>query len=328
MKKKDIGTLLDDHVKNQLSPDEVHKLKELIDITDDEILGTYLSESWNSYANLSCKQEKTQKQILSNLNTMFSFRPLFKRQLLFWRSIAAILIGLLTVGGIYLYIDKASWTDEAESSYMVQVGKGEKATVLLPDGTKVFLNTQSSLSYPALFGRGKREVKLTGEAYFEVTHNHNKPFIVHTPSLSVKVLGTTFNVYAPSTGDYCETTLVEGRVEVILNTGKPKSKTLYPRQKLRYNRQTDECIISNTDLWEEMAWRRGDIVFHSQTFSEIVEQLNIYYGVTFHVDGNMGTKLFSGSFHNENITDVLLNLQQHYPFTFRKAGDVIHIKLK
>lgn len=326
--KKDIETLLDNHIKNQLSPDEAHRLKELIDTTDDEVLDTCLSKSWNSYSGLALKQNKVRKQVLVNLNAMVSPRPFLKRQLILWRSVAAILIGLLVACGTYLYIDKANLAREAESFYLVQVGKGEKATILLPDGTKVHLNALSSLSYPTLFGRGNREVELTGEAFFEVTHNREKPFIVHTSSLSVKVLGTTFNVYAPEAGDYCETTLVEGRVEILLNTVNPQSRILKPKQKLHYNKQTGKCIVSDTDLWEEMAWRRGDLVLHSQTFSDIMVQLETYYGITFQVEGDMPAKLFSGSFHDEDVTDVLLNLQQHYPFTFRKVGTVVYIKFK
>lgn len=326
MEEKAIETLLDKHIKNQLPPDEVHRLKELIDTTDDERLDACLSKSWNSYSASVTEQNKTRRQVFANLNKMFAPRLVLKRQLLLWRSVAAVLIGLLFVAGTYLYIDKENWAREAESSYMVQVGKGEKATILLPDGTKVFLNAQSTLNYPTLFGRGERKVELTGEAYFEVAHNPEKPFVVHTSLLSVKVLGTKFNVYAPAAGDYVETTLAEGKVEVTLNANKSHSKILNPNQKLRYNKQTGEFVTSNTDLWEEMAWRRGDIVFHSQTFSEIIDQLDVYYGIKFHVEGNPSTKLFSGSFHDENVTDVLLNLQQHYPFTFQKVGDVIHIK--
>ena len=322
-----IESLLNKHIEHRLSAEEAQNLKDLIDTAQEDELNSSLLKCWNSYSYSGAKRNKIRKEVLAKLSKVLSPRLGFGKQLLVWRSIAAILIGLLIISSTFLYINREQLLDDTASTYLVQVGKGEKATVVLPDGTKVYLNAQSSLSYPVLFGRKNREVNLAGEAYFEVRRNDNKPFIVHTSLLSVKVLGTVFNIYAPLAGEYCETTLVEGKVEVILNVGTPRPEILYPKQKLHYNKQTDKYSVSSTDLWEETAWRRGDLIFHSQTFSDIIAQLETYYGDTINVEGNASSKLFSGSFHEEDVTELLLNLQQHYRFTFRKVGTIIYLKL-
>lgn len=126
---------------------------------------------------------------------------------------AAIFLLLISLTG-YLYIDKINIQTAIAQMYTISAEKGERASVTLPDGTKVYLNAKSTLSYPASFSLNERTVQLTGEAYFEVKHDADAPFIVKTAEIQIKVLGTTFNLYAYPDDSWFEASLVEGSIEV------------------------------------------------------------------------------------------------------------------
>lgn len=323
-----IEPLLKKYLANQLTPDEVVALRELMCQVDDKNIDEVLSKLWETYQSPGEVPEGVREQISQNLRKALLPKPRFNINRMVWRSVAAVLICIMSGFSVYLYLDRQEIKKALDSEYLVQVGKGEKAMVTLPDGTKVYLNAQSALSYPASFGQQERRVQFSGEAYFEVAHNEKKPFIVDNPTASVKVLGTVFNFYATTQDEWFETTLVEGKVEVTLKLPTPRKEILKPNQKIRYNRVTGAWKVTETDVWEDTAWKRGDMMFHSKTFEEVIKQLEIYYGVTITLEGNYPKNLFTGTFHEDDINAVLLNLQQHYDFDYNKVGNVINVKLK
>lgn len=210
--------------------------------------------------------------------------------------------------------------------YTISAEKGERASVTLPDGTKVYLNAESTLSYPASFSLNERTVQLTGEAYFEVKHDTDAPFIVKTAEIQIKVLGTTFNLYAYPDDSWFEASLVEGSIEVTPYKSPGKQVHLSPNQKARYNHETGEIKVITTDLRVETAWKRGDLIFRNQPFKEIIGQLEIFYGVNITANGEYPEELFTGSYHENDIIQVLKNLQQHYTFEYQKSGNEISLK--
>ena len=121
---------------------------------------------------------------------------------------AILLIPLLLATGIYYVTKQYQYKIYASTQYRMETGKGERATLVLPDGTKVSLNSESSFTYPASFGKTDRNVHLQGEAYFEVAHDEELPFIVQAKQTYVKVLGTTFNIHTLPDDDWVETALV------------------------------------------------------------------------------------------------------------------------
>ena len=122
----------------------------------------------------------------------------------------------------------------------METGKGERATVVLPNGTKVSLNSESSFTYPASFGKTDRNVHLQGEAYFEVAHDEELPFIVQAKQTYVKVLGTTFNIHTLPDDDWVETALVNGKVEFYEIDNPDNRITLFPDQTARFNTLTHQ----------------------------------------------------------------------------------------
>jgi len=183
--------------------------------------------------------------------------------------------------------------------------RGQLFKIVLPDGTKVWMNANSSLSYPSKFIGAERSVELHGEAYFEVTKNPNQPFIVKTAEQQIKVLGTHFNVNAYDNEPITKTTLVEGKVEVQ-----------HQRQKmlLTPNQQavTKGAILNkkNVDALEYVTWRDGYFTFHNASPNEIMQQLARWYDLNVHLDHSEKNERFSGKINKQmNLQEILTVLQ-------------------
>ncbi|RKU68078.1 FecR family protein [Parabacteroides sp. AF17-3] len=328
MDQKEIKQLFRKYLDDQLSSEEIIRLKILIGEMDESTFTNNLYPLWESFQPSGHHNREAFDEISKNLKT--TINPVKKISLINYiqRSAVAACLLILIVSTYYFYNENNSILTLNTQEHKISTENGERASVILPDGTKVFLNAGTILSYPALFDNKQRAVYLEGEAYFEVKHNESVPFIVQTSTASVKVLGTTFNVYAYSNKRWFETTLISGQVQVTMHKSPDKPVILSPNQKLRYNSQTGNFNTSNTDLRLETAWHKGDLIFRSGHIKEIFEQIATFYGIHFHIEGNYPEKLFTGNYHEEDVNLVLRNLQQHYAFTYQKKGDDIYIKFK
>lgn len=170
--------------------------------------------------------------------------------------------------------DLSASVKSAEITYnTITTPVGGQYTIILPDGSRVWLNSLSSLHFPTSFTQNKREVNLTGEGYFEITKNAEQPFIVHAEKTSVEVLGTHFNVMAyPEDGD-SRTTLLEGSVKVGNGSG---TKVLQPGQQARTGK---EIRIHEVDTEEVVAWKNGYFQFENAELKTIMHQLKRWYGI-------------------------------------------------
>jgi len=198
--------------------------------------------------------------------------------------------------------------------------KGGEYQVILPDGTKVWLNAASSITYPVVFKGNERHVKLTGEAYFEVAKNKEKPFYVNINDLQVKVLGTHFNISAYSNDDAVTTTLLEGSVQVIKN----KSQSLLkPGQQAVVNYTSDNIAVSDANIDDAMAWKNGYFIFNDENIASIMKKVSRWYDVDISYKGNFDTQKFGGTFYRKkSITELLQHLEKiggiHFVITGRR----------
>lgn len=188
--------------------------------------------------------------------------------------VAAVILVMFLVGG-YIYVRKMEEIRLANN--IVTVPVGQRVNLQLPDGTSVWLNASSEIIYPAYFSGSTREIHLNGEAYFEVEHNASKPFIVHTETFDIKVLGTKFNVEAYKGMEGFTTALMEGSVEVTDRKNKDKSVRLYPAQKVAF--RNGELCKSPIDNYDVYRWREGLICFKETRFADLMRQLEKNYGV-------------------------------------------------
>lgn len=162
--------------------------------------------------------------------------------------------------------------------------------MVLPDGTKVWVNSASELSYPLAFGKSIRQVELRGEAYFEVAHEKNRPFIVRTAHGDIKVLGTAFNLTAYNSSS-SNVTLINGSIQL---TNKNKTtKQLIPGQKAEFN--GSDMRISQANIEKETAWQQGYFYFEHDQIQDIMEQLARWYAIKVIYQGQITKKNFGGS---------------------------------
>lgn len=215
---------------------------------------------------------------------------------------------------------------------------GMKTSINLADGTTVWLNAGSKLRYPAIFNKqdNMREVFLEGEGYFQVKHNESKPFIIHTRTMDVKVLGTTLNVRAYADEDFSETVLVNGAVIVAVH-GKEGTREFYlkPRQKVVVKNEEDVETVAvpekiqaekitlepiqpvSDSVIVETAWREEKLVFRDETFSALALRLERWYGVKIAIeDTAMQSRRFSGRADNVSLEQLLSILKTITPFEY------------
>lgn len=191
----------------------------------------------------------------------------------------------------------------------VKTSPGIMTSLTLPDGTVAYLNSESSLSYPSSFSGDIREVTLSGEAYFEVTKNPEKKFIVRTPHHSrIEVLGTSFNVEAYE--DYADvaTTLIEGSVHFLYNSNGDVSKqiALSPGQKLLYVSDSDKVKLYNTSGISEIAWKDGKVILDNTSLEEALRMLEKRYGVEFVIKNEkLKNSSFTGTFAKQRLEKIL-----------------------
>jgi transmembrane sensor len=271
-------------------------------------------------------------------------------------AIGSVTLLLIAAGIFFFYSDKkVSQINAGELNVKNEIStkSGSKTNLVLPDGTKVWLNSSSQLTYEKNYGNKLREVTLIGEAYFDVVKNKEKPFVIHTAKMDIKVLGTAFNVKCYPGEKTTETSLVRGSIEVTLKDRLEKIM-LKPNEKLVINNQ-EEAIKKNTTVSKklilskaiaekpiisvthltflpvdstviETAWVQNRLVFSSETFEEVVLKMERWYNVkiTFAEEALKEERL-TGNFEKETVTDALNALQLTTRFSYNIKNNTINI---
>lgn len=225
---------------------------------------------------------------------------------------------------------------------------GSKTRILLPDGTQVWLNAGSKLNYGNDFGQFNREVQLIGEGFFDVVKNPQKPFIIHTSSIDVKVLGTMFNVKSYPGDKTTETSLIHGSVEVVVRKRPNEKYILKPNEKIvvlneeeeikpkaaRKPQQVIEPIIAirkltykeNDSISVETAWAFNKLSFEDETFSEVARKMERWYDVKFEFRNKQLEDIrLKGSFINESLPQAMEALQYTNRFRYEIEGKNVTI---
>lgn len=234
------------------------------------------------------------------------------------RYAAAIAAVLMMAAGFAYYLSQ----DEKEELVIASAAYGQVREMILPDGTKVWLNQSSQLKYPRTFEGRERHVYLEGEAYFEVARNHERPFTVNSSAMDVRVLGTSFNIKCRPGNSIAETTLVEGEVEVKEKLDKGKI-TLSPGQKAVLNRVTGRMQVKQVDAKMEIVWHNDLIPFDKSSIFQIAAVLERFYGVKIILSPDVdSTKTYSGVLKKkDSIESVLNSLRNSIPFNYKKVDD-------
>jgi transmembrane sensor len=218
-----------------------------------------------------------------------------------------------------MYIEKNTIIATADGQNIKQI--------VLPDGTKVWLNKNTTLSYPKTFEDDKRNVELNGEAYFEVVKNPHKPFTVNSEAMDVRVLGTVFNFRTSGRNDLAEVSLLEGSVQVKGNNDEGVIN-IKPGQKVILDKINHCMIVQQTNTSLDAVWHNKMIPLENMNIHSIARILEHLYHVHITVASNVDAKMtYSGTIkYNETIDSVLTALRYSIPFEYRIDGNEVYIK--
>jgi ferric-dicitrate binding protein FerR (iron transport regulator) len=186
--------------------------------------------------------------------------------------------------------------------------RGGQYQLLLPDGTRVWLNAASSITYPTAFAGHERKVEITGEAYFEVAHNPDKPFHVKVNDMEIEVLGTHFNINAYTDETTVKTTLLEGSVKILSTVNRQLSTVLKPGQQAQLTKNGEINVADNADTEQAVAWKNGLFKFKQTNIREIMRQVSRWYDVEVEFSGNVNDLNFGGVVSKQAYVSELLKL--------------------
>jgi ferric-dicitrate binding protein FerR (iron transport regulator) len=246
----------------------------------------------------------------SDGNSITSFSKM-KKSLGYLVRIAAVVLLILSVWYVFKnYPPFVNNEVQVINTVQKQNIAGQKSKIFLPDGSEVWLNAESSISYPEQFSSNQREIYLEGEAFFKVIKDHERPFVVKSGNVFTTVLGTSFNVRAFKDESKICIALKTGKVKVEINQ-ESDNKTLFlePGDGLFYNKLNHQTQIEEFDEEQLLSWRDGIIVFKNADLDEIISTLSRWYGVKFTVKNYHSEKwTYKGSFDNEILDNVLKSI--------------------
>ncbi len=296
-------------------------------------------------------------EVINSNDAIFEAKPGFFHTLFLNKRLTAfslLAFIILTTGTIYLFSQKRATklsTDQGISSIVTK--NGNRSKVVLPDGSQVWLNAGSNLDYNnSTFNNELREVSLNGEAYFDVTKNPDKPFIIHTNKMDIKVLGTVFNVRSYSNEKIAEASLIKGSIEVTLKDRKDQKIVLKPNEKIsianeepKAESRQNKIILPKTNttpvpqivlkelkpnptynIIGEIAWTQNKLYFEDETFENIGLRMERWFGKKVTIANESLKNIhYTGNFENETMEEVLSYLKISKSFNFRLGNDNVVI---
>lgn len=288
------------------------------------------------------------EEALQEDNDIIPGEPVVTKKSYAWKVTVVLVVLAFCTWGILHWLTLGNVADDA---HQVIAQKGSRTRAILPDGSTVWLNAGSSISYGKTFNDKIREVTLYGEAYFDVVKQPDRPFIVHAGAINIKVLGTSFNVKSYPEDGLIETTLIKGLVQIIQPGSKP-AIYLHPNQKISLPSGKNESPGSSSDLTTntpeqkkifpegvaildtsltekeriETAWLFNRLEFRDDDFEALAKKLERWYNVTIHFEDEKTKQLvFNGSIESESVEQAFKALQVAVPFRYTIKGNEIFI---
>lgn len=248
----------------------------------------------------------------------------------YWWRVAAVFIFALGATLFILRYENSSLPDAQPVTEIVKTNPlGQKSIIYLNDGSEVVLNSGSKLSYPSDFGVTSRKIQLTGEAYFKVAEDKEKPFVVSSEGIETTALGTEFNVRAYD-DQAISVALTKGKVRVIrkeeLGQGGGEQVTLIPGEGVKYN---DDKTLTKFHFNEKeyTSWTRGILYFHNASQEEVIRKLEKWYGVKFEFINESPRKWgYTGEFDRKSLESVLISIGFAMDFSFEIKNDTVSLK--
>lgn len=323
--------LIAKYLAGEYSEDEKLAMEWWLEEVDNRILFEQVKTAWLQQSAFEISEEFNPETGINKLNALISeaedqvyHDKDQKRKFIRIRSwlVAASIIFLIAFG--YFFIAKSPSDNEIRNLAYIQKVSGNEQILsfALPDGSKVWLNKNSKIIFPDKFAAKQREVFLEGEAFFEVVPNPDKPFVVKSNKVSTRVLGTSFNVRAYKNDEIASVSVATGKVEVSkeISRGNPIRITqLTPQQELVIDTKKDETYIDIVSASGIGAWRKDQLVFHNNTYAEVITRLEANYEVEIDLKKvSLAQCRVMASFNeNASLEEVLklLSISNHFSYT-------------
>ena len=318
MKKEDCLNIFEKYILNTATDDEVKQLcfwiknnAEIADWIENKILSS--SDELDKNIQLRIFEEvKSQISVADTVNN----KPInnIRLRIRQWIRVAAmLLLPLITAAGVYIYM---SGNNNDSEPLVVFVDRGQKATITLPDGSKAWLNSLTKLTYNSDYNKHERRLKLDGEAYFEVAHNPQKPFIVQGNAISVEALGTSFGVKAYDEDVIISSILMKGKIKVTTPDGsmilKPNERILFDKTK----KQANKSMVTNA--LDFTGWIHNELRFENESLDEIAKNIQRIYNVKVIFASERLKKLrYTGTVENNSLESLLNIITLTSPISFQ-----------
>ena len=323
MQKERLQYLISNLLNNNLLTPEKEELTEWLDsaMADDdcmsawneagyEIDGFTEEEIWSGIKSRIIKEKKVCRNIrLPRLHSVLK---------------VAAMVAVILCCGITAYFISGGKTDHRSAGqlYSFSVEPGQKASMRLADGTVVWLNSASRITFDEDYNINERVVNLDGEAFFDVAKNPEKKFIVKCKGMEVEALGTEFNVKAYPTDSIITTTLAKGKVKVSYSE---QNLTLLPNDVATYNLKQHTIKGSKVDdIAVADYWRSGQLVFDGEPLASIAQTIERMYNVKVNLESEQLKKMkFTGTIQNNSLTNIIHIISLSYPLTYTISDSVI-----
>lgn len=250
------------------------------------------------------------------------------RRLVYRYAAAAAAVVIAGLSGVFVERE-INYNKMTAQTNVLEVPAGQRMSVTLSDGTQVQLNGNSRIEYPVIFSRKQRNVKLSGEAFFEVKHDERHPFIVETFASKVEVLGTRFNVYADEASEYFSAALVDGKVKVTTNDETAEQVVLAPDEMVKF--VNNHLVVTKVDAENLISWTEGYVNLADTDFASLMHRFENVYGVKIVIEREtmpeIGYK--SGKIRvSEGVNFALKLLQHECKFTYTEDYETNTITIR
>lgn len=292
-----------------------------------------LKSEWKFVAEESCVEINKEKvwgvihQHLLDHPSVQDPKLINRRFIIKVASIAASIALLIGATTSILIKDSIDTIRREQATTTIKTPEGQKMLMTLPDQTEVWLNSGSILMYSENFNKGDREIYLSGEAYFEVTHNPNKEFIVKTSSVNVVVKGTSFDVSAYDEDSYVGVSLVNGKVD-ITDANRKLLVELAPNENVKVNKSTLQYVHTKNIKDAFPLWTQEQLVFYNVDLFEVTRKIERWYGVDIELIDPVITQKYTFSIKTESIRELLDLFNKITPIEYTINGKEVTIRCK
>lgn len=322
MKEELIQQLFDKYLRGDYSASELNLLIDLLQQSEvEETLSPQLSALWEQMKADERVYDVDWRTIYSNVTSVPAVRKLWHIRRRYLVPVAAVLlIGILSVSIFSIF------RPDKQLEYISStVPNGEILEIILPDGSKITLNSGSTLKYPKKFNSDQREVFLNGEAYFEVKHSNKKPFIVNSGKIKAQVLGTSFNVSSYLKADKIEVTVLSGKV-AVQDIKNKRSTFLLPEQRVTLDVVKGSFLKSPAKSDEALYWMYGRLIFDDATLLDVTQHLERKYKLKITLDNPELSKCkINAVFKKQPVAEILDIITTLTNTTYKQTKDSIKI---